>query len=124
MAAPVKFVADFLTTVEALLPPTGAATASGAVRSGGVSAVGIATSAGSPPESTSSGFEAAAATIEGLLALPCLLLVCQAHREFTPPLLAGLRRLYGDAGVRAVPNALLHPSYTSDRHTVYVVRPA
>jgi hypothetical protein len=123
MAAPVKFVTDFLATVEALLPPTGAATTSGAAGAADT-LPGIPISVGSPPGSTSSGVETTAATVESLLSLPCLLLVCQAHREFTPPLLSGLRRLYGDAGVRAVPQALLHPSYTSDRHTVYVVRPA
>lgn len=51
---------------------------------------------------------------------PCVLWLCvHTHREFTTPLLQGLR----DAGyaLQEWPAEHLHPSYTSDKHVVYTV---
>lgn len=144
IAAPIKYAESFVATVAALLPPS-PATASAApsvVGSCGVAASGV--DAGSASAAAVKGAEASvggagssASSLEGssaaredppvadsladLLRLPCALLACQVHRDITEPLLDGLRAVYGAASVREVPQSLLHPSFRSPRHTLYVV---
>lgn len=90
-----------------------------------------ATALDSPPCETASGAVPEAADAAGipeempslssLLRFPCALLACQMHRDITAPQLDGLRSVYGADAVREVPQSLLHPSFRSPRHTLYVV---
>lgn len=149
IAAPIKFADSFVDTVAALLPPPPAAGSGATCVAGCGSAVGSGSAdassaraaavegAAAPAVGCGAGDSGSAASREGssaegeglsaaaslgdLLRLPCALLACQMHRDITEPLLDGLRSVYGSSAVREVPHSLLHRSFRSPRHTLYVV---
>lgn len=123
MAAPVKHVPDFLTSLLRLLPPSGVASASSELSAAVRAAIDAAASATAEfsPEAYPL-LQPSAATPQQLLPRPCLLLVAQHHREFTAPLLAGCAAA-GYTVARLPPDEWLHPAYRSPRHTVFVVAP-
>lgn len=151
IAAPIKFADSFVDTVAALLPPppaggsgstcvagssSGSAAGSGSADASSARAAAV-EGAAAPAAGCGAGDSGSAASREGssaegegppaaesladLLRLPCALLACQMHRDITEPLLDGLRSVYGSSAVREVPQSLLHPSFRSPRHTLYVV---
>jgi predicted nicotinamide N-methyase len=113
MAAPVKFVADFLATVRVMMPPSSApAAASG--EAGASSRASVPANVGTERN------------LASLLSPPCIVIASQRHRDFTSPMLEGLRDIYGEGKMTELaPQAdYLHQSYLSEeRHCVHVIHP-